>query len=72
MKPTITNRDKYYLILGILIAFFIQVNYELIHEYITSPPNTTNVVWAGAQILILVGTAVAIYLFQRFAIVKND
>lgn len=49
----IIRRDVYLLLLGILIAFFVQVTYDFIHEIIVSPPNT-QAVWEGAQVLIII------------------
>jgi len=54
----------YLLLLGILIAFYVQVMYDFIHEIIINPPNT-NTVWEGVQVLIIIIVSILFYAVSK-------
>ncbi|NHJ33139.1 MAG: hypothetical protein FK732_09760 [Asgard group archaeon] len=53
-KPKLTKKDQYVLILGVLLAFLIQIGYDLIHQIVFYEANHY---WLATQsvLMILIG-----------------
>jgi hypothetical protein len=52
--------------MGILIAFFIQVFYDFIHEIIENQTPGTDSAWKVAQVIIIVIIGALIFALERY------
>jgi hypothetical protein len=57
-KPKLTKKDQYMLFLGILLAFLVQVSYDIAHEVIFYE---VNYAWLGAQVVFLLIVGILSY-----------
>jgi hypothetical protein len=71
MRPILIKREKYYLVLGILIAFYVQVFYDFIHEAVTTAPNS-DTVWEGTQILIIIILSIIMLTLNKYLLPINN